>query len=87
MINKMLPKGFRFEAYETVKRQLEQAKQASKVPVNKRKRNALDEETKKNYGNINNEDSTGAVKRQKRTSNNNNEDQQQLSDSKRVSQR
>ncbi len=38
MINKMLPKGFKFESFETVKRQLDQAKQQAKVPVNKRRK-------------------------------------------------
>lgn len=41
IINKMLPKGFKFEAYETVKRQADQAKAAPKVPVNKRRRTAI----------------------------------------------
>jgi len=38
MINKMLPKGFKFESLETVKRQIEQSKQLAKLPVNKRRK-------------------------------------------------
>ena len=38
MINKMLPKGFKFESFETVKRQQDQAKQLTKLPVNKRRK-------------------------------------------------
>ena len=38
MINKMLPKGFKFESLETVKRQIEQSKQQAKLPVNKRRK-------------------------------------------------
>ena len=46
MINKMLPKGFKFESYETVKRMQDQAKAAPKGLVNKRRR-VTDEENKK----------------------------------------
>ena len=38
MINKMLPKGFKFESFETVKRQIDQAKQLAKLPLNKRRK-------------------------------------------------
>ncbi len=37
MINKMLPKGFKFESYDTIKRQTDQSKQL-KVPINKRRK-------------------------------------------------
>lgn len=42
IINKMLPKGFKFESYETVKRQVEQARIAAKQPPAKRRKNAED---------------------------------------------
>ncbi len=45
MINKMLPKGFKFESYETVKRQVESARQAAKMPPAKRRK--AEENTKK----------------------------------------
>lgn len=38
MINKMLPKGFKFESYDAVKRQNEQAKLAAKQPLPKRRK-------------------------------------------------
>lgn len=38
VINKMLPKGFKFELLETVKRQNEQSKQQVKQPLPKRRR-------------------------------------------------
>jgi len=38
MINKMLPKGFKFESYETIKRQIEQARQAAKLPPGRRRK-------------------------------------------------
>ena len=38
MINKMLPKGFKFESYETIKRQIEQARQAAKQPPGRRRK-------------------------------------------------
>lgn len=38
MINKMMPKGFKFESYESVKRQADQARQAAKLPLNKRRK-------------------------------------------------
>ena len=44
MINKLLPKGFKFESYETVKRQIEQARQSAKQPPVKRRK----EENSKN---------------------------------------
>jgi hypothetical protein len=44
MINKMLPKGFKFESYDTVKRLSDQAKQ-QKQPITKR-RKILDENDK-----------------------------------------
>ncbi len=35
----MLPKGFKFESYDTIKRQLDQAKQLNaKIPINKRRK-------------------------------------------------
>ena len=38
MINKLLPKGFKFESFDTVKRQIDQAKQMAKLPLNKRRK-------------------------------------------------
>ena len=38
MINKMLPKGFKFESFDIVKKQIDQAKQMAKVPLNKRRK-------------------------------------------------
>ena len=62
----MLPKGFKFEAYETVKRQTDLAKTQPKVPVNKRKRTTLvnqDEESKKDLSEESLESSTKRAKR------------------------
>ena len=38
MINKMLPKGYKFESYETIKRHNETGKQPVKFPINKRRK-------------------------------------------------
>ena len=79
IINKMLPKGFKFEAYETVKRLADLSKPGSKVPVNKRRR-AFDEDNKKGKEESDDSADESNGKRVKRTD-------QDLDASKRTSQR
>ena len=78
MINKMLPKGFKFEAYETVKRMQDQAKAAPKTLVNKRRRVA-DEDNKKGKADSDDSEEESISKRAKRT--------EQDMENKRTSQR
>jgi hypothetical protein len=46
MLNKMLPKGFKFESYDTVKRQIEQARLAASKQAGAKKKK-LEEAAKK----------------------------------------